>query len=131
MAYEPPAWFAHAPGPLVLFDGDRAVAVSPTACAELKRDHDALIGEAFLAGLLGADAAQLRTVLAELASGALPPDIGEDVFRVVRTRGGPQADFVEMRMRRLDDGIVAAVVIDASQEHRLDAVLAYLAESTF
>jgi diguanylate cyclase (GGDEF)-like protein/PAS domain S-box-containing protein len=107
------------------------VAASRTACAELRRAAEDLLGDAFIAGLLPEDAEILRSALADLAAGALAPDIGADVFRVVRAQGGPQADFIEMRMRRVDDELVAALVIDASQEHRLDAVVGALAESTF
>jgi diguanylate cyclase (GGDEF)-like protein/PAS domain S-box-containing protein len=131
VAPEIPAWFDHAPGPLMLFSGDRVVAVSPTACAELRRAPEDLLDEAFVAGLLPEDADRLRSVLADLAADEVAPDIGDDVFRVVRAQGGPQADFIELRMRRLDADLVAAVVIDASQEHRLDAVVGALADSTF
>jgi len=73
----------------------------------------------------------LREVLDGIRSGTVAPDLGPDVFRVVRTTSGPYADFVELRMRPVDDDLICAVAIDASQEHRLDAVLSHLASSTF
>jgi diguanylate cyclase (GGDEF)-like protein/PAS domain S-box-containing protein len=126
-----PDWLALAPGPLVLFVDDEVVEATPTACAELHRTRDELLGTGLLDALRDEDAALLRAVLAEMRAGTATGDLGDDVFRVVRTRSGTYADFVEMRMRRIDDRRVAAVVIDASQEHRLDAIVGHLASSTF
>jgi diguanylate cyclase (GGDEF)-like protein/PAS domain S-box-containing protein len=128
---EPPAWFAHAPGPLIIFAGDDVIAVSATACGELHRAPEEILGSAFVDSILPEDAEVLRGVLAAMRAGELAPDIGDDVFRVVRTKREPQADFIEMRMRPIEDDQIAALVIDASQEHRLDAIVGYLAESTF
>src|SRR5262245_59440580 len=118
-----PHWLEAAPGPLVLFDGDEVVAVTATACAELSRPSDELLGSGLFDGRLDEEAELLRATLAGMRAGTVGTDLGDDVFRVVRTRTGPYADFVEMRMRKLDDRRVASLVIDASQEHRLDAVV--------
>jgi diguanylate cyclase (GGDEF)-like protein/PAS domain S-box-containing protein len=116
---------------MLLFDGDRVVAANDSAVAELGRAWDLLDGEGFLGLLFDDDAAALRLALDGVRSGTADLDRGDDVVLVVRIETEPLADVVKLRLRAVGDGLVAAALRDVSQEHRLDAVIGHLADSTF
>jgi diguanylate cyclase (GGDEF)-like protein/PAS domain S-box-containing protein len=126
-----PAWWDGAPGPMLLLRGDEVIAVNATAEAELGLAADELVGSAFIDRMLDEDADELRLVIAGLETGTVEPNRGDDHFLTVRLEGEPLITFVELHLRTAEDGLVAAIAIEASQEHRLDAVLAHLASSTF
>jgi diguanylate cyclase (GGDEF)-like protein/PAS domain S-box-containing protein len=116
---------------MLLIREHRVIAANQTARVELECTEDELLGDGFIEKLLTEDAARLHETLDALERGHLQPNRGDDSFLLVRMTHRPLTTFVELHLRRLDDRTIGAVAIEASQEHRLDAVVAHLASSTF
>jgi diguanylate cyclase (GGDEF)-like protein/PAS domain S-box-containing protein len=124
-----PDWFDAGPGPFLLFERGEIVAATPAACHELDRDEGSILGTALIDRLLPADRTELLAVLESLGPDA---EVGpEGRLVIVCSNRGVYADIIELRLHPLATGQVAALVIDASQEQRLDAVVGHLASSTF
>jgi diguanylate cyclase (GGDEF)-like protein/PAS domain S-box-containing protein len=129
MPTDVPGWFHTAPGPFLLFERGEVVAATPAACHELARDEVAILGTALIERLIPEDRTTLRHALDEVAAGA---DVGpQGRLVVVCSTRGVYADIIELRLHPSGPDQVAALVIDASQEQRLDAVIGHLASSTF
>ncbi len=109
------------PAPLLLFGPSGVLRANRAACDELGRTEDELLGDGFLESLRPENAAEFSLVL-EQRDGA--------VHRLTAQRPHETAadDFFDLRVDTSEPVTVA--VTDVTEQHRLDAAIAALANAT-
>ncbi len=126
-----PAWLHDVPAPLLVLSGLTVLDANRAAAAELGRPVADVLGASLLASCRAGERDALREALAQLERGTT----GEERRVTISVASGSttRADsFFELRLRPIagEPGRALALVVDVTEQHRLDAAVAALANAT-